>query len=58
MIYNESTPLPTQPKQSAGCIPGYVMATWNEEELDQVIAAHKEIAFARTIPKSHIRGAG
>ena len=54
VIYDESTPLPTEHKQSAACIPGYVMATWKEEQLDQVIAAHKEIAFARTSPKQKL----
>ena len=54
VIYDESTPLPTETKQTAACIPGYVMATWKEEQLDQVIAAHKEIAFARTSPKQKL----
>ena len=54
VIYDESTPLPAEPKQNAACIPGYVMATWKEEQLDQVIAAHKEIAFARTSPKQKL----
>ena len=54
VIYDEGTPLPTETKQSAACIPGYVMATWKEEQLDQVIAAHKEIAFARTSPKQKL----
>ena len=54
VIYDEDTPLPSEHKQSAACIPGYVMATWKEEQLDQVIAAHKEIAFARTSPKQKL----
>ena len=49
VIHRESTPLLTEPKQTTACIPGYVMATWKEEQLDQVIAAHKGIAFARTV---------
>ena len=54
VIYDESTPLPTELKQNAACIPGYVMATWKEEQLDQVIAAHKGIAFARTSTKQKL----
>ena len=51
VIHEESTSLLTEPKQTTACIPGNVMAMWKEEQLDQVIAAHKEIAFTRTIPK-------
>ena len=51
VIYDENTPLSGEPKQTTACIPGNVMAMWKEEQLDQVIAAHKEIAFTRTIPK-------
>ena len=54
VIHEESTSVLTEPKQTTACIPGYVMATWKEEQLDQVIAAHKEIAFARTSPKQKL----
>ena len=51
VIYEESTSLPTEPKQTTACVPGNVMAIWKVEQLDQVIAAHEEIAFTRTSPK-------
>ena len=54
MIYDEDTPLPTDPQMAAACVPGYVMANWTEEQLDQIIAGHKEIAFARTSPKQKL----
>ena len=54
VIYEENTPLPTDPQASAACVPGYVMANWTEEQLDQMIAGHKEIAFARTSPKQKL----
>ena len=54
MIYDENTPLPTDPQMADACVPGYVMANWTEEQLDQIIAAHKEIAFARTSPKQKL----
>ena len=54
VIYDENTPLPTDPQMAAACVPGYVMANWTEEQLDQIIAAHKEIAFARTSPKQRL----
>ena len=54
VIYDENTPLPTDPQRAAACVPGYVMANWTEEQLDQIIAGHKEIAFARTSPKQKL----
>ena len=54
VIYEESTPLPTNLQAAAACVPGYVMANWTEEQLDQMIAGHKEIAFARTSPKQKL----
>ena len=51
VIHQESTSLLTEPKQTTACIPGYVMIMWKVEQLDQVIAAHKEIAFTRTSPE-------
>ena len=54
VIYEENTPLPSDPQASAACVPGYVMANWTEEQLDQMIAGHKEIAFARTSPKQKL----
>ena len=54
VIYEENTPLPTSPQAAAACVPGYVMSTWSEEQLDQIIAGHKEIAFARTSPKQKL----
>ena len=51
VIHEESTSLLTEPKQTTACIPGYVMIMWKVEQLDQVIAAHKGIAFAWTSPK-------
>ena len=54
MIYEENTPLPTDPQAAAACVPGYVMANWTEEQLDQIITGHKEIAFARTSPKQKL----
>ena len=54
VIYEEKTPLPTEPQTAAACVPGYVMSNWTEEQLDQIIAGHKEIAFARTSPKQKL----
>ena len=54
VIYEEDTPLPTGPQKAAACVPGYVMVKWTEEQLDQIIAGHKEIAFARTSPKQKL----
>ena len=54
VIYEENTPLPSDPQASAACVPGYVMANWTEQQLDQMIAGHKEIAFARTSPKQKL----
>ena len=54
VIYEEDTPLPTDPQAAAACVPGYVMSTWSEGQLDQIIAGHKEIAFARTSPKQKL----
>ena len=54
VIYDENTPLPTDPQMAAACVPGYVMANWTEEQLDQIIASHKEIAFARTSLKQKL----
>ena len=54
VIYEENTPLPTDPLASAACVPGYVMANWTEEQLDQINDGHKEIAFARTSPKQKL----
>ena len=53
VIYEESTSLLTEPKQTTACIPGNVMTLtmWKEKHLDQVNAAPKKIAFTRTIPK-------
>ena len=55
IIYDSDTPIPTsyQPGVSA-CIPGYVMADWDVEDLDNLIMAHTEIAFARTSPKQKL----
>ena len=39
---------------AAACDFGYVTSTWSEEQLDQIIAGHKEIAFARTSPKQKL----
>ena len=54
MIYYENTSLPTSPQTSAACVPGYVMAAWTEDQLDQIIVNHKEVAFARTSPKQKL----
>ena len=54
VIFEENTQLPTDPQAAAACVPGYVMANWTEEQLDQIIAGHKEIAFARTSPKQKL----
>ena len=48
VIYDESTSLPTDLKQTTVCIPGYVMVQLLLLPDGQVIVAHKEIAFART----------
>ena len=54
VIYDENTSLPTSPQTSAACVPGYVMAEWTEDQLDQIIVNHKEVAFARTSPKQKL----
>ena len=54
MIYYENTSLPTSPQTSAACVPGYVMAEWTEDQLDQIIVNHKEVAFARTSSKQKL----
>ena len=38
----------------SACVPGYVMTDWSDDMLDQLIAAHYEIAFARTSPKQKL----
>ena len=54
VIYDENTSLPTSPQTSAACVPGYVMAEWTEDQLDQIIVNHKEVAFARTSSKQKL----
>ena len=38
----------------SACVPGYVMTDWTDDMLDQLIASHYEIAFARTSPKQKL----
>ena len=54
VIYAAETPLPTEPQPDSACVPGYIMTDWTEEQLDQLIAGHKEIVFARTSPKQKL----
>jgi magnesium-transporting ATPase (P-type) len=69
VIYEDDTPLPTEHQEGvAACVPGYVMANWSEEQLDQVdplrpttspppsqlLVGHTEIVFARTSPKQKL----
>jgi len=55
VIYGEETPVPSEFQQGvSACVPGYVMTDWSDDMLDQLIAAHYEIAFARTSPKQKL----
>merc|ERR1719431_806200 len=55
VIYNPTTPIPDSPQQGvSACVPGYVMLDWQEEHLDNLIAAYREIAFARTSPQQKL----
>merc|ERR1719209_1158399 len=55
VMFNAETPIPSNPQQRvSACVPGHVMTDWNEEKLDSLIAAYKEIAFARTSPQQKL----
>jgi len=55
VMFNAETPIPSNPQpRVSACVPGHVMTDWNEEKLDSLIAAYKEIAFARTSPQQKL----
>ena len=55
IIYDADTPIPSshQPGVSA-CVPGYVMVDREEGDLDKLIVAYTDIAFARTSPQQKL----
>ena len=55
IIYDDDTPIQSshQPGVSA-CVPGYVMVGWEEGDLDKLIVAYTDIAFARTSPQQKL----
>ena len=55
IIFDSQTPITTnhQPGVSV-CVPGYVMMDWVEADLDKLIMAFTEIAFARTSPQQKL----
>jgi len=54
-IFDSQTVIPNEHLDgSSACIPGYVMLDWNEGDLDKIIAAYDEIAFARTSPQQKL----
>jgi len=55
VIFSPNTTIPPKPQPGvSACVPGYVMMDWNEETLDGLIAAYKEIVFARTSPQQKL----